>query len=109
VTYRLEPHTTADDSTRYRSAEEVSEWQGRDPVARHLALLGELGLADQAFLDAVEADGEALAARMREALFGAPAGDPLEMFDHVLSKRTPQLEAQRAQLAAELAAAAAEH
>ncbi|HEY6379097.1 MAG TPA: pyruvate dehydrogenase (acetyl-transferring) E1 component subunit alpha [Candidatus Dormibacteraeota bacterium] len=106
VTYRMGAHTTADDASRYRSAEEVDEWQGRDPLARHLALLRDHGLADDAFLEAVRAEGEAIAAHMRAALYGAPAGDPLEMFDHVYSARTPLLEAQRAQLAAELAAAA---
>jgi pyruvate dehydrogenase E1 component alpha subunit len=108
VTYRLEAHTTADDASRYRSPEEVSEWQARDPIARHLALLRERGLADQAFIDAVDAEAEAMAARIREALYGAPPGDPLEMFDHVYSVRTPHLERQRTQLAAELAASSAE-
>lgn len=108
VTYRLEAHTTADDSSRYRSPEEVSEWQARDPIVRHLALLRERGLVDQGFVDTVDAEAEAMAARMREALYGAPAGDPLEMFDHVYSTRTPQLERQCAQLAAELAASSTE-
>jgi pyruvate dehydrogenase E1 component alpha subunit len=108
VTYRLEAHTTADDASRYRSPEEVSEWQARDPIARHLALLRDRGLVDQAFIDTVDAEAEAMAARMREALYGAPAGDPLEMFDHVYSVRTPQLERQRAQLAAELVASSTE-
>ena len=41
---------------------------------------------------------------MRDALFGAPGGDPCEMFDHVYATATPQLQEQRAALERELAA-----
>jgi pyruvate dehydrogenase E1 component alpha subunit len=34
VTYRLRDHTTADDASRYRSAEEVELWRKRDPLIR---------------------------------------------------------------------------
>ncbi|MEM1329365.1 MAG: pyruvate dehydrogenase (acetyl-transferring) E1 component subunit alpha [Planctomycetota bacterium] len=34
VTYRLGDHTTADDARRYRSADEVSAWQAKDPLIR---------------------------------------------------------------------------
>ncbi len=34
TTYRLVPHTSADDDRRYRSRAEVEEWWGRDPIAR---------------------------------------------------------------------------
>lgn len=105
VTYRIEAHTTADDETRYRSAAEVDAWRKRDPVERFLALLREAGLIDDAFLAELDAEAEAVAARMRDALFGAPGGDPREMFDHVYADLTPQLREQRAALDAELAAA----
>ena len=39
VTYRIGPHTTSDDPTRYRDKEEVERWKGRDPIARVEALL----------------------------------------------------------------------
>ncbi len=105
VTYRLEAHTTADDTRRYRSEEEAAEWLARDPVEGFLRVLREAALVDDAFLAEVEAEGEAAAARMRDFLFGAPAGDPREMFDHVYAQRTPQLDAQRALLDQELRAA----
>jgi 2-oxoisovalerate dehydrogenase E1 component alpha subunit len=104
VTYRMEPHTTADDHTRYRSAEEVAMWAERDPLARQLALLHDLGMADDDFLAGVDAEGEAIATRMRDALFGGEGGDPLEMFDHVYATPTAPLQAQRAALERELAA-----
>lgn len=105
VTYRIEPHTTADDETRYRSAEEVESWRARDPLPRYLSLLRESNLVDDAFLASIESEGETIAARMRDALFGAPEGDPTEMFAHVYTTVTPQLEAQREALRRELEAA----
>ncbi|GAB3936047.1 hypothetical protein GCM10027614_11920 [Micromonospora vulcania] len=33
-TYRMEPHTNADDATRYRDGAEVDAWRDRDPIAR---------------------------------------------------------------------------
>ena len=104
VTYRMEAHTTADDETRYRSADEVEAWRQRDPLARFLALLRDSNVVDDVFLAGVDTEGEAIAARMRDALFGAPGGDPCEMFDHVYATATPQLQEQRAALERELAA-----
>jgi len=75
------------------------------PVERFLGVLREGGVVDDAFLAEVEAEGEATAARMRDFLFDAPAGDPREMFDHVYAARTPQLEIERALLDQELRAA----
>jgi pyruvate dehydrogenase E1 component alpha subunit len=34
VTYRLGPHSSSDDPTRYRTKEELEEWQKRDPITR---------------------------------------------------------------------------
>jgi pyruvate dehydrogenase E1 component alpha subunit len=33
-TYRLHDHTTADDASKYRSDEEVREWEGKEPLIR---------------------------------------------------------------------------
>jgi 2-oxoisovalerate dehydrogenase E1 component alpha subunit len=105
VTYRLEPHTTADETSRYRSDDEAAAWLAHDPVALFLRVLRDGQVVDDAFLAEVDAEGEAVAARMRDSLFGAPAGDPREMFDHVYTTPTPQLDAQRALLQQELTGA----
>ncbi len=34
ITYRMGPHTTADDPKRYRSDDEVAYWRERDPIER---------------------------------------------------------------------------
>ena len=44
VTYRLGPHTMSDDPTRYRTDEEVSSWQKKDPLIRLRKYLEKKGL-----------------------------------------------------------------
>ena len=39
VTYRLGVHTTADDPTKYRTQEEVTAWEQKDPLTRFRAYL----------------------------------------------------------------------
>src|SRR5207249_5328224 len=34
VTYRMGPHSSSDDPTRYRSKDEVDTWAKRDPIER---------------------------------------------------------------------------
>jgi len=44
VTYRMGPHSTSDDPSRYRSAEEVDSWRRKDPLDRLRCHLVHLGL-----------------------------------------------------------------
>ena len=46
VTYRLAMHTTADDPTKYRTSEEVAEWERKDPLTRLTAYMKKKGLYD---------------------------------------------------------------
>src|SRR3954468_24130434 len=94
-TYRMGAHTTSDDPTRYRLASELEEWKLRDPIARLKAHLARSGIADAAFFDGVEAEADALAARIRSGTVDMPDPAPTEMFDHVYAEQTPQLAAQR--------------
>jgi pyruvate dehydrogenase E1 component alpha subunit len=104
ITYRMGPHTTSDDPTRYRDATEVTEWAARDPLTRCRAYLERTGRWD----DRIEQDARQKAAelrrRLRESVFDAPDPSPLEVFDHVFSQPTAELVRQRAMFAAELAA-----
>jgi len=43
-TYRMSHHTTADDATRYRKAEELETWKPRDPLLRLKLYMGKKGL-----------------------------------------------------------------
>jgi pyruvate dehydrogenase E1 component alpha subunit len=47
VTYRMGPHSTADDPTRYRPEEERTEWEKRDPIRRFARHLRQVGIVDE--------------------------------------------------------------
>jgi len=96
-TYRMGAHTTSDDPTRYRLASELEEWKLRDPIARVKAHLSRSGLADADFFAGVEADADALAARIRSGTLEMPDPPATAMFDHVFTEQTPHLAAQRAE------------
>jgi pyruvate dehydrogenase E1 component alpha subunit len=103
VTYRMEPHTTSDDATRYRTALELEEWSARDPIARFRTYMQQAGLLTERLETRVQARSARLRAELRDSVVGAPDPDPSELFDHVYAEITPLLSAQRAQLRSELA------
>ncbi len=86
LTYRLGPHTTADDPGRYRDDAEVEEWRRRDPldrVRRHLAAhdawdeAWQQALEDEATaeLEAAVAEAEALPAFTAADMFAGMFAD----------------------------------
>ncbi len=95
LTYRMGPHTTADDHLRYREAEEIEDWRTRDPLERVRALLdGHLGLWSQAWEDDLAA---AAADAVEEAVAAAEQLDPLEAedtFSAMFAELTAPLEEQ---------------
>jgi pyruvate dehydrogenase E1 component alpha subunit len=107
-TYRMEPHTNADDASRYRDGAEVEAWLARDPIARLETYLRGRGLLDDEAVEAVRAEAEANAVDLRTRMNAEPTVDPLSLFDHVYAQPTPQLLEQREQVRAELDAALAD-
>jgi 2-oxoisovalerate dehydrogenase E1 component alpha subunit len=103
ITYRMGPHTTSDDPTRYRSDDEVAYWATRDPIQRYRTYLQSIGIWNERLEERVAAKSKRLRAELREAVVGADDFDVTEMFDTVYHDITPDLVAQREQLVAELA------
>ncbi|MFE3858389.1 pyruvate dehydrogenase (acetyl-transferring) E1 component subunit alpha [Streptomyces griseorubiginosus] len=99
-TYRMGAHTTSDDPTRYRDAAEVESWRAKDPLLRLERLLRREGAADDAFFAEVSAEGEALAARVREGVRTMPSPAPGALFDHVYAGAHPGVDRERAEFAA---------
>ncbi|MBI3217579.1 MAG: pyruvate dehydrogenase (acetyl-transferring) E1 component subunit alpha [Mycobacterium sp.] len=102
VTYRLGPHTTSDDPTRYRPQAEVDTWAALDPIPRYRSYLERVGLWSQRLEDRVCAHARRLRTDLRDAVFGAPDMDIDDVFTTVYEEITPGLEAQRRQLHAEM-------
>lgn len=102
VTFRMGPHTTADDPTRYQTPEDRLGWPERDPIARLRAHLEGRGLWDTARQAGAEtAAAEAMDAAWERAEAATVAPDAF--FDHVYATPTPRMERQRAELRDRLA------
>jgi pyruvate dehydrogenase E1 component alpha subunit len=104
-TYRLEPHTNADDVRRYRDQAETELWSRRDPVARLERHLRALGVLDDAAVTAVHDEAETFAANVRAGITNAPPPDPLSALEHVYVDPPPHLMEQRAQVHGEYSTA----
>lgn len=105
-TYRMESHTNADDATRYRTSEEVEGWTAKDPITRLQTYLVSRGALDEARIDEVRAEAEALAADVRSRLSTEATVDPMSLFEHVYAEPTTQLLEQREMVRAEIAGTA---
>jgi len=95
VTYRMGPHTTADDPTRYRDASELDEWRGKDPLARVEAYLDAQGALTDDRRAAITAKADAVAAEMRAGITTLADPDPLTVFDNVYAEPHTGLVRQR--------------
>ncbi|CAH0227734.1 3-methyl-2-oxobutanoate dehydrogenase subunit alpha [Arthrobacter sp. Bi83] len=95
VTYRMGPHTTADDPTRYRDANELEDWAAKDPIRRVKALLDRKGLLTEEFEAAVQQKADAVAREMRAGCINMPEPEPLDIFKHVYSTPNSWLDRQQ--------------
>ncbi|MGM7648146.1 pyruvate dehydrogenase (acetyl-transferring) E1 component subunit alpha [Nocardia sp. JW2] len=103
ITYRMGPHTTADDPSRYRTAADIEYWERRDPIERVRLLLEREGLLDDEFARSVARAADEVADRVRTATLQMPDPDPLRMFDHVYATEHPLITEEAHQFSAYLA------
>jgi 2-oxoisovalerate dehydrogenase E1 component alpha subunit len=85
LVYRLGPHTSHDDDTRYRSREEVAAWEAREPIARLRDDLLEYGQLDQDADAALHAEIQAEIEAALAAAEAAPEPDPSAAFEQILA------------------------
>ena len=95
-TYRMGAHTTSDDPTKYRLADELEHWRLKDPIERVRAYLTRSGSGEQAFFADVEAEASDYAADLRARCLALPNPRMLDFFDYVYAEQTPYLEEQKA-------------
>jgi pyruvate dehydrogenase E1 component alpha subunit len=94
-TYRLGPHNTADDPTRYVDPEELEAQRAYDPIQRMRAYLTAAGLLTPELEQRLEADIRVqIAAALQEAEQYPPA-DASQIFEHVYAQPGPRLARQR--------------
>jgi pyruvate dehydrogenase E1 component alpha subunit len=95
VTYRIGPHSTADDATKYRLDAEVDEWKALDPLDRYRSWLRSSGAADEDFFRAVDEEAKEFAAKMRAGVIGSGPRPAEEMFEWVFADLPVHLARQR--------------
>jgi pyruvate dehydrogenase E1 component alpha subunit len=94
-TYRMDAHTTSDDPTRYRLADELELWKLKDPIERvRVHLVRSLGV-EQGYFDEIAAESDALAERFRRFCSEMPPPAPDRMFSQVYAEESPLVAAQR--------------
>lgn len=95
VTYRVGPHTTADDPARYRDSAETDAWRARDPIARLRRFLERRGTTGQDFFDGVEREADALGERTRRTVRGLEAPPLDHFFDIAYAEPHPLIDEER--------------
>jgi 2-oxoisovalerate dehydrogenase E1 component alpha subunit len=103
VSYRMGPHTTADDPTRYRDPNELEDWAAKDPISRVAALLDRKGLLTDELQQQVKDKADTVAREMRNGCTTMPDPQPLDVFKHVYSTPNSWLDRQQEHYARYLA------
>ncbi len=99
-TYRMGPHTTSDDPTRYRSAALDHEWKLKDPIDRIEYLLEREDAMDDGFRARVEDLADATAAELRRGVLGTVEPKPMSLFENVYVDPHPLIDEEREAFAA---------
>jgi 2-oxoisovalerate dehydrogenase E1 component alpha subunit len=104
LTYRASAHSTSDDPSKYRPADEASQWPLGDPIARlraHLVALGAWSNEQHAQL-AAEVDGAVRDAQREAESYGTMGvgehHSPATMFEDVFKEMPWHLRRQRQEL-----------
>jgi 2-oxoisovalerate dehydrogenase E1 component alpha subunit len=97
LTYRMGAHTTSDDPTKYRDADELDFWSHADPITRFETYLRSRGEGD-AFFAEVATEGDDLASDVRKRTLELGSPPASKMFEHVYSDPHPLMDSQRAWL-----------
>lgn len=97
VTYRIGPHTTADDPGRYRDAAATDEWRRRDPLERVRILLSENDHWTADWQEQVEVEAGIEIDRAIELAERLEPFTPGEIFEAMFEDMPPHLLAQKAE------------
>jgi 2-oxoisovalerate dehydrogenase E1 component alpha subunit len=95
VTYRMGPHSTADDASKYRPEEDLPRWQLLDPLERYRRWLSDAGVADDAYFGEIESEAKDFGARMRSGVIESSPRPVSELFEWVFAELPPHLARQR--------------
>lgn len=98
VTYRMGDHTTADDASRYRKAEEMEYWRQRDPISRLAKYMKAKGLLNDAEEKKIAEDCSKQIEDAVAKYEAAPNPEPIEMFRWHFKEMPAELQQQYEQM-----------
>jgi pyruvate dehydrogenase E1 component alpha subunit len=91
LTYRVGPHTTSDDPTRYREDNVTKEWEKRDPVTLYKRFLIKRGLWTEELDEKVINEMKEVINKSVKEAEATPKTKLPEIFDHVFENPTDDL------------------
>ena len=99
LTYRMSDHTTADDATRYRSAEEVDAQKNSDPIQRFRSFLTEHHGWDDAQEESLTQECASKIEQAVQTYLDTPPQAPESMFDYLYETLPKAYQWQRDEMA----------
>ena len=93
-TYRLDDHTTSDDSTKYRQKSEVESWVPRDPMTRLQKYLTKVKIWNQKYEDELKEKFTKEIDTIVEKIESAPDQTLEQLFGYTYAQMTPQQQKQ---------------
>ena len=90
VTYRMGDHSTSDDASRYRTKEEVEQWQKKDSIDRLEKYMRKKGLLDDAYKEVVLQKSQEIIEKAVTEFEKLPLPDPKDIFKYVFAEMTAQ-------------------
>ena len=95
VTYRLGDHTTADDARRYREADELESWTGKDPLIRTRKYLEGKDLWNEEKQEAIEAKAKQIVSEVVKNAEGIEKPTTEDIFNYTYAEIPAEIELQR--------------
>jgi len=103
VTYRMGDHTTSDDSSKYRTQEEIQEWVKKDPIDRLEKYLQKKGWFNDEYKNWVAQESVKEVDVAVEKGLNVEPPSPYQLFDDVFDEKPKMLLEEEEELKAELA------
>ncbi|MBM4304663.1 MAG: pyruvate dehydrogenase (acetyl-transferring) E1 component subunit alpha [Deltaproteobacteria bacterium] len=102
VTFRMGPHSSSDDPTRYRDEKLYQAWAKRDPIKRLRTYLESKKIWDEKKEKTLQEELKKKLAEAVERAEAEPLPDPMDLFEDVYAELTPQLKKQKEELLQEV-------
>ncbi len=89
---RLDSHSSSDDQSKYRSAEEIARMRDRDPIVLTERYLVQRGLITKEEIDKMRSEIQSEVDRTADEADAAPQPETGHIMEHIFSEKTPFFE-----------------